>query len=66
MFGFAWACNYMRMFLWRKADVVFALCAILLMWVFQFLVLWMWIPRLGLGLGIWLCRWFVGCGCVFV
>ena len=26
--------GHVRMFLWRKADVVFALCAVLLMWVF--------------------------------
>ena len=26
------------------AEVVFALCAVLLMGVFQFRVLWMWIP----------------------
>ena len=52
--------GHVRMFLWRKADVVFALCAVLLMWVFQFRVLWMWIP-----LGIWLCRLFGGCGCVW-
>ena len=24
--------GHVRMFLWRKADVVFALCAVLLMW----------------------------------
>ena len=29
------------------------------LWVFQFRVLWMWI------LGIWLCRCFGGCGCVW-
>ena len=34
-------CGHVRMFLWRKADVVFALCAVLLMWVFQFRVLLM-------------------------
>ena len=33
--------GHVRMFLWRKADVVFALCAVLLMWVFQFRVLLM-------------------------
>ena len=33
------------MFLWRKAEVVFALCVVLLMRVFQFRVLRIWIPR---------------------
>ena len=31
--------GHVRMFLWRKADVVFAFCAVLLVWVFQFRVL---------------------------
>ena len=45
---------------WRKAEVVFALCAVLLMWVFQFRVLWMWIPRY-----LMLCLLFGSCGCVW-
>ena len=41
------------MFLWRKAEVVFALCAVLLMRVFQFRVLWIWIPRYLAVLVVW-------------
>ena len=50
--------GHVRMFLWRKADVVFALCAVLLMWVFQFRVLLMWIPRyfaVSVVWRLWLC-----------
>ena len=32
---------------------MFALCAALLMWVFQFRVLWMWIPRYLAVLVVW-------------
>ena len=51
--------GHVRMFLWRKADVVFALCAVLLMWVFQFRVLLMWIPRyfaVSVVWRLWLCN----------
>ena len=37
--------GHVRMFMWRKSEVVFALCVVLLMQVFQFRVLWIWIPR---------------------
>ena len=45
--------GHVQMFLWRKAEVVFALCAILLMWVFQFRVLWIWIPSYLAVLVVW-------------
>ena len=54
--------GHVRMFLWRKADVVFALCAVLLMWDCGCSSL----GCCGCGyLGIWLCRWFGGCGYVW-
>ena len=51
---------HVRMFLWRKAEVVFALCAVLF-WVFQFRVLCMWIPNLAVLVvwSLWLCMVYV-------
>ena len=54
--------GHVRMFLWRKADVAFALCAVLLMWVFQFRVLLIWIPRyfaVSVVWRLWLCMVYV-------
>ncbi len=45
--------GHVRMFLWRKTEVVFALCAVSLMRVFQFRVLWVWIPRYLAVLVVW-------------
>ena len=43
---------------WRKVDVVFVLCAVMLMRVFPFRVLLIWIPRylaVSVVSTLWLC-----------